>query len=175
MDNIILISEQASDHAAITVIVLVTLGTSAGRFMENQQIGNLEKRMMDVHTKLNPTKTTMATLVILFHSARNRLNNSVISSISHMSIFLKPIPLSAPLLGHAQWLNLVNFTQPYILSLILRTLGSLIQEPPIIWQVVLNFFCSYVLCSNNTTVKIADGSSTPVAGIGNIRLSQSYP
>ena len=102
MDNIILISEQASDHAAITVIVLVILGTSAGRFMGNQQIGNIEKGMMDVHTKLNPTKTTMATLVILFHSARNRLNNSVISSINHLSIFLKPIPLLTPLLGHAQ-------------------------------------------------------------------------
>ena len=36
-----------------------------------------------------------------------------------------------------------------------------------------NLFCSYVPCSNNTTVKIADGSLTLIAGIGNIRLSQS--
>ncbi|KAL5856724.1 hypothetical protein ACOSQ3_004182 [Xanthoceras sorbifolium] len=34
-----------------------------------------------------------------------------------------------------------------------------------------NFFHSYVSCSKHTTVKIADGSLTPVAGIGTIKLS----
>ena len=36
-----------------------------------------------------------------------------------------------------------------------------------------NLFSSYVPCSNHTTVKIADGFLTPVARIGNIRLSQN--
>lgn len=73
LDNIDLINVKASDHGVIIVITLAILGISVGRFMENQQIGNREKKTTGVHIKLNQIQTNLVTPAFLFHSTwRNR-------------------------------------------------------------------------------------------------------